>query len=95
MIKKNGKMVLKERSIQEVQVEQCREVKKCLNSASDEEFDELKKLEAVACKNKFSPLNTTAPVAGVDKNFDGKRDGKSLPSSEKLVAPDASTSIVK
>lgn len=60
----------------EVQKEQCKEVKKCMNSAEEEEMEELKSLEAVACSNTLSAVTTKTPGPVVDKNFDGKRKAK-------------------
>lgn len=72
----NGKEVVKEKDAMEVQKEQCREVRKCMNSAEEEEMDELKSLEAVACSNTLQAITTKTPGPVVDKNFDGKRKAK-------------------
>ena len=72
----NGKEVVKEKDAMEVQKEQCKEVKKCMNSAEEEEMEELKSLEAVACSNTLSAVTTKTPGPVVDKNFDGKRKAK-------------------
>lgn len=74
-----GKEVVKEKTIEEVQKEQCKEVKKCMFSAMEEEMDELKSLEAVACSNTLTAVTTKTPGAVIDKNFDGKRKAKPNP----------------
>ena len=74
-----GKEVTKEKSIEEVQKEQCLVVKKCMFSAMEEEMDELKSLEAVACSNTLRAVTTKTPGAVIDKNFDGKRKAKPNP----------------
>lgn len=81
----DGKEVTKEKSVEEVQKEQCKEVRKCMNSAPDEEMDELKSLEAVACSNTLTAITTKTPGPIVDKNFDGKRKAKPL--SQEEAAP--------
>jgi hypothetical protein len=75
----NGKEVVKEKTIEEVQKEQCKEVKKCMFSAMEEEMDELKSLEAVACSNTLTAITTKTPGAVIDKNFDGRRKAKPNP----------------
>lgn len=75
----NGKEVIKEKTIEEVQKEQCKEVKKCMFSAMEEEMEELKSLEAVACSNTLTAITTKTPGAIVDKNFDGTRKAKPNP----------------
>lgn len=75
----NGIEVVKEKTIEEVQKEQCKEVKKCMFSAMEEEMDELKSLEAVACSNTLTAITTKTPGVVVDKNFDGKRKAKPNP----------------
>ena len=74
-----GKEVTKEKSIEEVQKEQCLVVRKCMFSAMEEEMDELKSLEAVACSNTLRAVTTKTPGAVIDKNFDGKRKAKPNP----------------
>lgn len=84
----NGKEVVKEKAIEDVQKEQCKEVRKCMNSAMEEEMDELKSLEAVACNNTLTAVTTKTPGPVVDKNFDGKRKAKPNPLTD-TVAPAA------
>ncbi len=86
-IEVKGKKIKKDRSIQEVQEEQCQEVKKCLNSAGEDEVDDLKKLEEVACKNVIATITTQVPATVVDKNYDGKRDEKSPAELDKTIKP--------
>lgn len=74
-----GKEVVKEKTIEEVQKEQCKEVRKCMFSAMEEEMEELKSLEAVACNNTLTAVTTRTPGVVVDKNFDGKRKAKPNP----------------
>ncbi len=78
-VMEKGVEVVKEKTIEEVQKEQCKEVKKCMFSAMEEEMDELKSLEAVACSNTLTAVTTKTPGAVVDKNFDGKRKAKPNP----------------
>lgn len=78
-VMEGGIEVVKEKSIEDVQKEQCKEVKKCMFSAMEEEMDELKSLEAVACSNTLTAVTTKTPGAIVDKNFDGKRKAKPNP----------------
>lgn len=72
----NGKEVEKEKDTMEVLKEQCKEVRKCMNSAEEEEMEELKSLEAVACNNTLNAVTTKTPGPVIDKNFDGKRKAK-------------------
>jgi hypothetical protein len=74
-----GKEVVKEKSIEEVQKEQCKEVRKCMFSAMEEEMEELKSLEAIACNNTLTAVTTRTPGIVIDKNFDGKRKAKPNP----------------
>jgi len=78
-VMERGVEVVKEKTIEEVQKEQCKEVKKCMFSAMEEEMDELKSLEAVACSNTLTAVTTKTPGAVVDKNFDGRRKAKPNP----------------
>jgi hypothetical protein len=72
----NGKMQTTERELADILIDQCREVKKCMFSAEEEEMDELKSLEAVACNNNMNAVTTKTPGVVVEKNFDGKRKSK-------------------
>ena len=72
----NGKEQTTERELADILSDQCREVKKCMFSANEEDMDELKSLEAVACNNNMNAVTTKTPGAEVDKNFDGKRKAK-------------------
>ena len=74
-----GKEVTKDKSIEEVQKEQCSVVRKCMFSAEEDEMDELKSLEAVACSNTIQAVTTKTPGPVIDKNFDGKRKAKPNP----------------
>lgn len=78
----NGKEVVSERAISDILKDQCKEVKKCMFSADEEDMDELKSLEAVACNNNMNAVTTKTPGAVVDKNFDGKRKAKFDPSEK-------------
>lgn len=90
----NGKSVVKEKSIEQVQKEQCQEVKKCMNSAMEEEMEELKSLEAVACSNTLTAVTTKTPGPVIDKNFDGKRNAKPVEEAP-TTAPIKPTTITK
>lgn len=81
-----GKEIVKEKGIKEIQEEQCKEVRKCMFSAMEEEMDELKSLEAVVCSNTLTPVTTKTPSADVDKNFNGKRKAKPNPLTETTPA---------
>lgn len=88
----NGKESVIERPIEDVLKDQCKEVKKCMNSADDDEMEELKSLEAVACNNTLNAVTTKTPGIAVDKNFDGKRKAK--PTSEPEIISPAKTAPV-
>ncbi len=90
-----GKEVVKERPVEDVLKEQCKEVRKCMNSAGDEEMDELKKLEGVACNNTLMAVTTKTPSPVVDKNFDGKRNAKPNLELERTTDSTKSNSISK
>ena len=87
----DGKHVVKEKPIEQVQKEQCVQVKKCMNSAVDEEMEELKSLAAVACSNTLAAVNTKTPGNIVDKNYDGKRKAKPGPKVEIISLPNSET----
>lgn len=76
----NGKEVVSERPVADILKDQCKAVKKCMFSANEEDMDELKSLEAVACNNNMSAVTTKTPGNVVEKNFDGKRKAKFDPS---------------
>jgi hypothetical protein len=82
----NGKESVIDRPIEDVLKDQCKEVKKCMNSAEDEEMEELKSLEAVACNNTLNAVTTKTPGMVVDKNFDGKRKAKPTAEPE-IISP--------
>lgn len=72
---------LEEKSVAEVQKEQCVRVNECIAQASDKELVELKQLQVVACKNELTPVNTgRAPAIEKDSSFNGRRIPKSLES---------------
>lgn len=73
---KDGKEVVFERSLHEILKDQCIAIKKCMFSANDEEMDDLKNLEAMACNNNLNAITTRTPGAVVDKHFNGKRKEK-------------------
>ena len=91
----NGKVKIFEKSVEEVQKEQCREVKNCMNSADDEDMPDLKRLESVACNNNLKPVTTKVPGNLIDKNFDGKREAKTsderMPSAVSPVKTETGT----
>lgn len=65
-----------DKSPEQVQKDLCKEVRKCMASAEEEEMPELKSLEEVACSSKLTAINTKTPTLVADKNFDGKRKPK-------------------
>lgn len=67
---------------EQVQKELCKEVRKCMASAEDEDMAELKALEEVACNSKLTAINTKTPTLTADKNFDGKRKPKEIVAEE-------------
>lgn len=88
----NGKEVITERAVADILKDQCKAVKKCMYSANEEDMDELKSLEAVACNNNMSAVTTKTPGAVIDKNFDGKRKAKfdsrdQQPATQPTVTP--------
>ncbi len=91
----DGKQVVKEKPIAQVQKEQCIEVRKCMNSALDGEMEELKSLEAVACSNTLNPVTTKTPGNIIDKNYDGKRKAKaeSEPESVTPTKPETKATV--
>ena len=72
----NGVSVVREKSIQQVQKEQCKEARICMESAEEEDMKDLKNLEAAACSNILKSVTTKVPGNIIDKNFDGKREAK-------------------
>jgi len=89
----NGKEVITEKTAEQVQKEQCKEIRKCMASAEDEEMPELKSLEDVACNAKLTAVNTRTPAIVPDKNFDGKRKAKEVIADDSAPAgaPSATT----
>lgn len=87
----NGKQVTRDKSFEQIQKEQCLEVKKCMNSAEESEMEELKSLAAVACSNTLNAVTTKTPGSAglLDKNYDGTRKAK--PSVEPIVPEAAKT----
>ncbi len=85
----DGAEVVTERAVADILKDQCKAVKKCMFSANEEDMDELKSLEAVACNNNMNAVTTKTPGPVVDKNFDGKRKAKfeSTPTTPLIVAP--------
>ena len=83
----DGKSVVIEKSPEQVQKEQCKEIRECIASADDEDLAELKSLEDVACNANLKAVNTRTPSVVVDKNFDGKRKAKEeVESNDRPVA---------
>lgn len=74
----NGKEVITEKEASQVQKEQCKEVRKCIASADDEELAELKSLEDVACNVKLTAVNTRTPAIVPEQSFDDKRKAKDI-----------------
>lgn len=66
-----------EKSVDELQKEQCTKLNECIREASEKELPELKKLASVACKIELAivPANK-APELEVDPNFNGGRNPK-------------------
>ena len=92
-----GKEVTKDKSIEEVQKEQCLVVRKCMFSADEDEMDELKSLEAVACSNTLRAVTTKTPGVVIDKNFNGKRKAKPNPLTDTVhpLANDKPATAIK
>jgi hypothetical protein len=72
----NGKEISTERAVSDILKDQCKAVKKCMFSANEEDMDELKSLEAVACNNNMNAVTTKTPGSTIDKNFNGRRKAK-------------------
>lgn len=91
----DGKHVVTEKPIAQVQKEQCSEVRKCMNSALDGEMEELKSLEAVACNNTLNAVTTKTPGNIIDKNYDGKRKAKAESEPEDVIKakPDTKATV--
>jgi hypothetical protein len=53
--------------LMEIHLEQCKRVHQCMNSATDEEMPDLKKLETLVCKGDFLPVTTTVPSIQTNK----------------------------
>ncbi|MBC7429533.1 MAG: hypothetical protein H7336_13025 [Bacteriovorax sp.] len=87
----NGKELVTERAVSDILKDQCKAVKICMYSANDEDMDELKSLEAVACNNNMSAVTTKTPGQVVDKNFDGKRKAKFDPREQPSTPPQTIT----
>ncbi|MBC7712742.1 MAG: hypothetical protein H7177_05360 [Rhizobacter sp.] len=92
----NGKEVVTDRAVADILKDQCKAVKKCMYSANEEDMDELKSLEAVACNNNMNAVTTKTPGAVIDKNYDGKRKAKfdsrdQQPVTQPSVTPTAVT----
>jgi hypothetical protein len=72
-------IAFEEKSIEEVQKEQCDRYKSCLKDAPRDELAALTKLKDVACKGEISPVQTArAPAVIHDDSFDGERRAKNL-----------------
>src|SRR5690606_27732772 len=72
----DGREILRNKTVQEFKEEQCIEVRKCMNSAPEEDMPELKNFEAVACNTSLKAISIKVPGIVTDKNFDGKREAK-------------------
>lgn len=74
----NGRAI-EERSVEVVQKEQCKKVSMCLAQSSDEEFQRLKQLQAVACKGEVSTKEVIrAPAIEREEGYNGERKSKLL-----------------
>jgi hypothetical protein len=72
-------IAFEEKSVEEVQKEQCERFKSCIKDAPKDELASLIKLRDVACKGEISPVQTArAPAVIHDDSFDGKRRPKAL-----------------
>jgi hypothetical protein len=84
------------RPIIEIQLEQCKRVHECMNSAADEEMPDLKKLEALLCKGDLQPVTISVPKIEVNKaelNNNSRHEKKV--DKEDLVPASSSTVIEK
>ncbi len=76
-------LAFEEKSVADVQKEQCDRFKSCLKDAPSDEIVALTKLRDVACKGEISPIQTArAPAVVHDDSFDGKRRAKTLDKEE-------------
>jgi hypothetical protein len=72
----NGKLVVKDKTVEQVQKELCLEARNCMNSATDDEMVDLKNLESAACSNVIKAVTTKVPSTGIVNDFNGKREAK-------------------
>jgi hypothetical protein len=84
------------KSLIEINLEQCKQVRKCMNSAGDEEMPALKKLEALACKGDLIPVSTSVPNLESNKAEFNKNSlkEKELNKDQQIFVP-ANTAIEK
>ena len=83
---------LEEKSVEEVQKEECKRVNECIGQAEEKDLPELKKLAAVACRVELTPVSTAnAPEAQKDSSFDGNRKPK-IGSDGNKVSPQKNSS---
>jgi hypothetical protein len=91
----DGKIVMREKPVEQVQKEQCIEARNCMNSADEEDMKDLKDLEAAACNNIIRPVMTKVPGNVIDKNFDGKREAKVNQDQNPISLPAKNTALPK
>lgn len=82
----DGKQVTRDKPLEQIQKEQCLEVKKCMNSADELEMRDLKSLAEVACNNNLNAVTTKTPGSSNDQDKD-KNDGmrKAKPNAEPTI----------
>lgn len=78
-------LAFEEKSVEDVQKEQCDRFKSCLKEAPADEIAAITKLRDVACKGEVSPIQTArAPAVIHDDSFDGKRRPKAIDKEEEI-----------
>lgn len=82
----NGKKIQVDRDIKEILKEQCSRVRQCMFSAEDEAMPDLKKLEAVACKNEYKGVSIETPQL---KKAVEEYNGGRIPKDFKVPVEDA------
>ena len=88
-------IAFEEKSVEEVQKEQCERYKSCIKEAPKDELASLIKLRDVACKGEISPVQTArAPAVVHDDSFDGKRRPKNIEKEELIKEESDKTQTV-
>ena len=80
------------KEIKAVLKEQCRKVRKCMNSADDTDMIELKNMEAISCNNNLKAITISPPAGKISSDFDGRREAKPNAETDTIVRPPTETS---